>query len=449
MIKIGIECHVQLNTKSKIFCNCSTKTAEEPNINTCEVCLGQSGSKPRLNFEALKQAIKVALALNCKIAKETFFSRKVYFYPDLPKNFQITQHELPLASEGSFNNIRIRRVHMEEDPGKLIHEPNFCLIDYNRSGIPLIEIVTEPDFKSQEEVRDFLNKLVTTLEYLGVYFRESESSLRTDANISLNNGERVEIKNITGAKDTETALRYEIERQKKEKAVRETRGWDAEQQITYSLRKKETEEDYGYITEPSLTKIEIDKELIEKIKKEIPELAHEKIQKFIKQYKLEKVDAEIIASDLLMAELFEKVAKQINPILAAKWIRRELLRVLNYNKKQLRETEIKERHLVDLLNLIENKKITERTGQRIIEKLVEKPFDVKEYIEKEGLIAVSDKNELTKYCEEAIKENAKAVGDYKKGEEKALNFVVGAVMKKSKGKATPKEVNEILKKLIK
>ncbi len=333
-IKIGCEFHIQLNTKTKIFCSCPTIGSEEPNIRTCPTCLGLPGSKPTFNKEALNQALRVALALNCKINKKSYFSRKSYFYPDLPKNYQITQYETPIAIEGKLEGIKIRRIHLEEDPGKLIHHNSYALVDYNRSGIPLIEVVTEPDFKTPNEVRQFMRKLMSILEYLKVYNRKSELSIRTDANISINNGERVEIKNITGIKPVEDALEYEIKRQEKEKKViRETRGFDADKNITYSLRSKENEDDYGYIYDPDLPEILLSDKDIKEIKENLPELASEMAIRIIKQYKIDKEDAEVITQELKLAELFEEVAKEISPVLAAKWLRRDLPRVLNYNKK--------------------------------------------------------------------------------------------------------------------
>ncbi len=461
-IIIGLEAHIQLNTKSKLFCNCPTD-ATDPNTATCEVCLGHPGSKPRLNKKVIDYAIELCLALNCKILPEIFFSRKTYFYPDMSKNYQITQFEIPLGKQGKIKlstgkEINITRVHMEEDPAKLVHESGihgseYTLIDYNRSGIPLCEIVTEPELSSPEEARDFLNRLIAILNYLGI-FDINKCIVKADSNISIKGHERVEVKNILGFKDVERALSYEITRQRNVlrrgmKIERETRSWDNISGTTKLLRKKETEEDYGYIFEPDLTKIEITQDWIKSIEKNLPEFADEKVKRFIKQYKIKEDDAKVIAADPLIANLFEKVASKVNPELSAKWIRRELMRVLNYNKKEIYETKINENHLIDLLKAIDTKKITERTGQKIIEKLVENPFDILDYIKKEGLGAVSDKDQLIKFCEEAVKENPKAVEDYKKGEEKAINFVVGAVMKKTKGKATPKEVNEILKKLIK
>ena len=344
-MKIGIEIHVQLSTKSKVFCSCPTAVSEEPNTNVCETCLGLPGSKPVLNKEALNQAIKVALALNCTIAKETFFSRKNYFYPDLSKNFQITQYEIPIGTKGEFEKIRIKRLHLEEDPGALIHKGSTCLIDYNRSGIPLIEIVTEPDFKSPNEVRLFLRKLITMLSYLNVYSRKNEATMKADANISTT-GAKVEIKNITGLRDIEKALEYEANVQEKEPSKKqETKRWDSENQKTAIMRTKETEDDYGYITDSDLPKFEIVKELISQLKSEIPELGLEKSSRFQKQYKLKKEDSEILASEKKLAELFEEVAKKINPELAAKWLIRDLQKIIHYNKTTINEVNLDAKYL--------------------------------------------------------------------------------------------------------
>lgn len=450
MTKIGLEIHVQLNTKSKIFCHCATSGNDIPNTRTCVTCLGMPGSKPSLNKEVIMQALKIALALNCKISQEMFFSRKSYFYPDLTKNFQITQYEIPLATDGILDNIRIKRVHLEEDPGKLIHMNNTTLIDYNRSGVPLVEIVTEPDFKTSNEVRTFLNKLITILEYLDVYSRISEASLRADVNVSIPNGARVEIKNINGIKEVEKAIEYEIKRQEKDlPKEQETRAWDTIKQKTFLLRTKETEEDYGYIFEPDLTKIELPKDLIEKIKNELPELAFDKLNRFTKDFKIKEADAKALTSDILLADLFEKVSKKVNPELAAKWLRRELPRVLHYNKKTMKDVQIDETHMIELLNLLEKGQITNTTAQRIIEKLIEKPFSVIDYVKKENLIILNKEEELRKICSEVLKENPKALNDYKLGEQKALDFIIGKVMAKTKGTAEPNLVRKILLEIIK
>ena len=462
---VGLEVHVEVNTDTKLFCGCATKGSEEPNTRTCEVCLGHPGSKPVLNNKAVEFALKLCLALNCRISKELIFSRKSYFYPDMAKNYQISQYEIPLGSKGSLKlrsgkEIGITRVHMEEDPAALIHpsgmqESAYVLVDYNRSGNPLLEIVTEPELESAGEARDFMKQLITILSYLGI-FNINHNIIKADANVSVKESDFVkqEVKNITGFKEIELALQYEILRQKAEisadkKLEQETRAWDSEKGITFLLRKKETEEDYGYILDSDLVKTEITSKLLDKIKKEMPELAHDKIKKFVSKHKIKQEDAEIISAEKELAEMFEKVSEEIDPVLAAKWLRRELVRVLNYNKKTIQEIEMDEKHMIQLLKLVESKEITDNVASKILEKLIEKPFDVDEYVKKKGLEAVSDTGELEKYCKEAIKESSRAVEDYKKGEKKALNFIVGQVMRKTKGKASPKEVNEIIRKLIK
>ena len=446
--RCGLEVHIQLNTNSKIFCSCPTSGDENPNTRICEVCTGMPGSKPVLNKEALHQTIKVAIALECKISSETFFSRKNYFYPDLAKNYQISQYEIPIGTNGKLENIRIRRIHLEEDPGALIHKGNITLIDYNRSGIPLIEIVTEPDFKSPNEVRLFLRKLITILEYLNIYTRKSEATMKADANISTT-GEKIEIKNITGFKEIERALEYEAVRQEKEPAKQqETRGWNSEKGITFLQRTKELEEDYGYIFDSDLPKIEISKKLQEEIKKQIPELFLEKISRFKKQYNLQAEDAETLASEKLLADLFEVVASEIDPILAAKWLRRDLMKVLHYNKKELKEVQIDAKHIIELLTLVKENKINDATAKEILIKLIEKPFSPSEHVNKEKLEMVSSSEELESMCKEVVKNNKAVVGDYKSGKQEALNYLIGQVMRLSKGKANPKEVEKILKRLL-
>ena len=356
--------------------------------------------------------------------------------------------------------ITITRVHIEEDPAALVHQgsmqsSHYVLVDYNRSGNPLVEIVTEPVFENAAEARDFMKRLITVLSYLSI-FDLKEGIIKADANVSIRESGyiRAEVKNITGFKEIEKALHYEIERQKKDieegkKLVQETRGWDSEKGITFTMRTKETEDDYGYIIDPDLVPIEITKEWIETTKAGMPELAHDKIEKFIKKHKIKREDAEILAQEKLLAELFEKVAAEISPELAAKWLRRELVRVANYNNKELHELKIDEKSIIAMLKMVEENKITDKIGQKLMEKLVEGNFDVKKYVQQEKLEVMSDFGELERFCKEAIAENQPAVKDYLGGEEKSFNFIVGAVMKKSRGKADPGKVREILKKLIK
>ena len=311
---IGLEIHVSLNTNTKLFCSCPTSGTETPNSRTCDVCVGFPGSKPVMNRKVLDYALKLCLALNCKIAPQLIFSRKIYFYPDMGKNYQITQYELPLGSNGhikiSNKDISITRVHIEEDPAALVHNENTVFIDYNRSGIPLCEIVTEPDIRSPEEAREFMKTLFTIINYLGI-FDINNCIIKADANISIKGNERIEIKNINGFKEIEKAITYEIERQKKLISEgnpvmnRETRGWDSEKEITVFQRSKESEEDYGYIIDSDLVPIDVTKDFINKTKKELPELPREKEKRYIDEFKIKKEDAEVIANDYELSKLYD------------------------------------------------------------------------------------------------------------------------------------------------
>lgn len=463
-IVVGLEIHAELKARTKLFCSCPTRGSEEPNTRVCNICLGHPGSKPVLNKKAVMYGIKLALALGCEISPEIIFSRKSYFYPDMAKNYQISQYEVPLGKNGmlrlkSGREVGITRVHLEEDPASLIHPSGmqhsaYVLVDYNRSGNPLAEIVTEPDMISPEEARDFMKQLISVLEYLDI-FDANNGVIKADANISLKEAGyvRAEVKNITGFKEIEKALFYEVQRQKKDlaegrKIERETRAWNSETGITFPLRTKETDEDYGYIVDPDLTKIELGKGWIGEIRESMPELASEKKEKFIEKLGIDAIDAQVLSADKGLAELFERVAEEIDPNLAAKWLRRELVRVLNYNKLTLNEAKLDEKQLKALLKLVEDKKITETTGQKLMERLIVEKFDVNGIVEIEGLGAVSDANELEKFCMQAITENQKAVEEFRAGKGKALNFLVGSVMKKTRGKATAHELNSIIKKLI-
>lgn len=463
-IVIGLEIHVQLNTNSKLFCSCAAKEHSLPNTACCEICLGHPGSKPVLNKKAVEHCLKLALALNCDISNELIFSRKSYFYPDMAKNYQISQHEVPVGQRGHITlsngkKIRIARVHIEEDPASLVHagsieQSQFTLVDYNRSGIPLAEIVTEPDLNSPEEAREFMKKLKTTLKYLNV-FDANKGVIKADANISIKESGyvRSEVKNITGFKEIEKALFYEAERQKLaveegEKLVQDTRTWDSDAGKTARLREKETEADYGYIIEPDLVVTEIGKEMISKIMKELPELPEEKIKKFVKIHKIKEEDAKVIAAESVMAELFEKIAKEVDPLLAAKWLRRELMRVVHLHDMDLEELKIDELHLIELLSMIEANEITYATAKEIMELLVKRPFSPREYVTDKGLAQISDTKHIEELCEKAVKENPGAVADYKKGELKALNFLVGKVMAATNGKANAKNVKDIIMKKI-
>jgi len=464
-VKIGLEIHLSLNKniKTKLFCGCALPNENsKPNTHCCPICLGLPGAKPVVNQVALQHAVKLAMALGCKIQDSIVFSRKSYFYPDLPSNYQVTQYEVPLGVGGqvvlsSGDVINLTRVHVEEDPGALIHpkgvgQSPFVLIDYNRSGTALIEIVTEPDMHSAAHARDFLNRLLEIVKYLEI-FDIKTGTIKADANISIRESGfvRAEIKNISGFKDIERALQYEIVRQSQafknnEKIVQETRGWDSVNGTTYSLRSKETEADYGYIIDPNLTAINT-KDFVKKVK--LPELPYEKAKRFVKKFKLSEDDAKVITAEMELAFLFEKVAEKISPVFAAKWLRRELVKLLKEKKKGLSEVNLDEKEVVSLLDLLEKNQITDLVFKELMEKLLEKRFDVKKYVKDKDLVLVSDTKKLEKICNKVIKENPTVVADFKNGKSKALNFLVGKVMRETKGKTSPHELAKIFKKLLK
>ncbi len=455
--KIGLEIHGYLampETRQKLFCLDKIDPNAQPNTNICPICTAQPGCKPMLpNKEAVDKIIAIASMLNCKINKRLLFQRKHYSWPDLPSGYQRTisgAYSTPVGENGSFLNIGIRECHLEEDPAKW--DPLTGCIDYNRSGYPLVEIVTEPDFTSALEVREWLKKLMTTLSYIKAI--DKDAGIKADINVSIPpRYQRVEIKNVNSFKSIVKAIEYELQRQKtaqqkKEKIFQETRAWDDKKGITIKMREKETVADYMFIPDPDLPIIKLTDDYIERITKTLPEKPAQKIKKFIKKG-IPRIDAEILASEIVLAELFEKVAQEIDPLLAAKWLRRELMRVVHYNKLDLENILIDEKHLIQLLKLVETKKITDTTAQKILEKLILQPFDVNEYVKKEGLLKVEKEEDLEKFCRQAISENPQAVEDYKAGEEKALNFIIGQVMRKTKATADPNKVKSLLKKLIK
>ncbi|MBR9677545.1 Asp-tRNA(Asn)/Glu-tRNA(Gln) amidotransferase subunit GatB [Candidatus Woesearchaeota archaeon] len=462
---IGLEVHVELNTLTKLFCSCPTRGSSEPNTLTCDVCLGLPGSKPVLNKKAVDYALRLCMALNSDIDKELIFSRKTYFYPDMSKNYQITQYDRPIGVGGHLQlpdgtKIGLERVHIEEDPAALMHpggmhKSNSVLVDYNRSGRPLLEIVTKPEITSAAQARDFLKALITVLQYLQI-FDISDGTIKADANVSIKASgyTRAEIKNISGFKEIEKALMYELLRQKEallqgQKIVQQTRSWDSETGITQSLRTKESEDDYGYILDPDLTITELTDDWQKTIKETLPELHHDREKRYKKEFNLSSDDAKVLTQDYNLSEFFEKLTKEVDPILAAKWARRELARVLNYNKLDFSDIKFDHTHFSKLLILLEQKKITETVAQKILEQLVVKPFDVEHYVQKHGLKMVSDSNQLELWAAKAIDDNPKTVEEYAKGKEQAFNFLMGQVMRQSKGAASPQEVRQILKKLLK
>ncbi len=462
-IRIGLETHVQLNTRTKLFCGCPLKGLDEaePNTRVCETCLGLPGSKPRTNIAAIDAGIKIALALSCKMPEEIFFSRKSYFYPDMSKNFQITQYEAPIAKEGMIEvggkKIRIRRLNLEEDPAKLVHvggsitDAKYALVDYNRSGAPLCEIVTEPDFDTPREARLFLQQLMMILEYLKV-FASGEFSLKTDANISIQTddvkGERVEVKNITGFREIEKALNFEIVRQRNiakrgQKIEQETRGWDAVAKVTRSLRTKEGEDDYGYIPENDLTMIELEAEKIKQIEEALPEMPQQKRERYQK-LGLSKELAYSIAQDLELAQFFENLAKKFEPKFAGSWML-ILQKTLNYNDLLLKEAKLSENVFSKLLKSVESGKLSERAGELVLREIIFNPEKLDELLKK---YEKAGAGEIGKAVEDVIAKNTKAVSDYKSGDKKAIEFLVGQAMRETKGKAGAKEIRKMVEEKI-
>ncbi len=452
-VKIGLEIHGYLVAREKLFCRCPAnyKQGIKPNTNVCPVCTAQPGSKPMLpNKEAYKKIIEIALMLGCKISQEVIWQRKHYDWPDLPKGYQDTisgAHSIPVGYEGEFHGIRIREVHLEEDPAKW--DPETGNIDYNRSGLPLAEIVTEPDFKSSKEVRAWLRKLITTLAYIKAL--EEDAGIKADVNVSTG-GERVEIKNVNSLTSIVRAIDYETLRQEAEikrgsKIKRETRMFDDKRKITIGMREKEEQADYRFIPDPDLPIIRTEKEFVEKLEKELPEAPHKKIERFVKQHSIEKDVAEVLSKNKDIAEFYESVLKfGIEKRLASYWVAIELLRILNWNKKRLHEVEIKPEHFAELLKLIEEKRLTETAAKNLLNKFVPKSFSPKEKLKQ--IERITDRSEIEKICQEIIQKNQKAVQDFKAGEQKALDFLIGQVMAATRGRADNKATREILQKML-
>jgi aspartyl-tRNA(Asn)/glutamyl-tRNA(Gln) amidotransferase subunit B len=445
-MKCGLEIHVQLDTNSKLFCDCRTNYQDAaPNSNICFVCLNQPGAKPYPpNKEALDGAIKIALMLACKISPDvTFFQRKHYDYPDLSSGYQRTS--IPIGFEGDLNGVRIREVHLEEDPGQ--YKPDLGLVDFNRSGISLIEIVTEPDMTSPEEARIFLRELIRVLEYSGS--ARGEGTMRADVNISLEGGKRAEIKNINSIKGAYKALQFEMVRQKNllKRGIeikQETRAFLESQMITVPMRLKEEAEDYRYIPDPDLPPMIAEEERVEHIREEMPEPAHIKTDRFVEQYSIKKDDARVLTSELELANAFEEVARKVDPQFAALWMRDELKRILSFNKISFKESGITTSQIVEFLEMLYDKRITTKAGQRIIEKLPHSSKTPSQIAEELGLIGVVEEDVVQKAVKQSIQENPEAVSDYYQGKKKALNYLMGQVMRITRGKADPGETCKLL-----
>jgi aspartyl-tRNA(Asn)/glutamyl-tRNA(Gln) amidotransferase subunit B len=472
-IKIGLEVHCQLtNLKTKLFCGCSSDYRnKEPNSNVCVICLGHPGTLPKPNKKAIEYAIMAGLALKSKINERVLFSRKNYFYVDMNKNFQISMYEtknsppicsggyLDISYEGKIKRIRIRRIQLEEDPARLVHigpidiSP-YTLVDYNRAGIALLEVVTEPDISTPKEARIFLQKLRSVFEHIGIFDGGLEGAMRCDANISIKEGARVEIKNISSFKEVERALNYEILRQmnlisKGEKVLRETRHWDEIRKVTISLREKEEEYDYRYFPEPDILPIHITQELIESIRLKMPELPDERAERFIKLYGIPQYDANILVSQKALADFFEECVKLFNePKTISNWIISDLLGILNNRGLEIQETKITPIAMVEMLKMIKDGIISGKIGKIILPEIVETGKMPSQIVKEKNMIRISDEDFIRKIVEEVFMENEKAVKDALINEN-AINFLIGQVMKKTKGRGDPKLVNEIVRNKIK
>ncbi len=466
---IGLEVHVQLNTDTKIFCSCKNEFGAEPNTNVCPVCLGFPGVLPVFNKRVLEYAIKVGLALNCKIASYTKFDRKNYFYPDLPKAYQISQYDMPICESGyleievngALKRIGIKRVHMEEDAGKLIHEKDYSLVDYNRTGVPLLEIVSEPDLRSPDEAYEYLTELKQIVRYLGVSDCDMEKgSLRCDANISVRKkgdtqfGTKTEIKNLNSFKGVRSALEYEIRRQIKlleagETVIQETRLWSAERQITIPMRSKEEAHDYRYFPEPDLLPIEVSLDMINNIRKELPEMPRERRHRLVKEYGITDYDANVICLERDFADYFESCAKVCkSPKRCANLMITILSEKLNDLGIDISQLKISPNALAELVDLWEEGKINNLVVKQVLEEMINTGKSAKDIVEEKGLSQVSDEGELERFAKEAIEKNPKVVQDYRSGKKNAVMFLVGQVMKATRGKANPQKVRELLEGLL-
>ena len=450
---IGLEVHGYLETNEKLFCKCKNfhdMKQIKPNTNICPICTGQPGSKPMLpNKSAIDKLIQIGLMLNCQpniLPKKLLFQRKHYNWPDMPTGYQKTisgAHSVPVAENGKFLGIRITEVHLEEDPAAW--NPEKGTLDYNRAGAPLVEIVTEPDFKSSEEVERWLRQLVLSLSYIKAL--NKDAGIKADVNVNINGKtKRTEIKNVNSITEIVKAIDSELKRHEKEKPKQqETRRWDSKKDKSELMRLKEQAEDYRFIPDPDLPGIKITKKRVQEINKALPETPQEKLDKIIKKHKIDRKDAEILTQNLEIVEFFEKVIEKINPNFALPWITVELLGVLNYHKKTLDEVDIKYEHTVELLQLLEQNKITPLKAKEIMRKFIPKSYSPK----KEKIQVLSNKSQLEKIIQKIIKQNKKTVEDYKSGNKKAINFLIGKVMQETDKSADYKTVLEILEKKLK
>ncbi len=473
---IGLEVHAQLLTRSKIFCACSTEFGAPPNSNTCPVCLGLPGALPVLNREAVAMAVKAGLALGCSINRNSIFARKNYFYPDLPKGYQISQYDRPLAQDGKIEILTgvrqeagnvieyepkvfgITRVHLEEDAGKSIHQPGGdSYVDLNRTGVPLIEIVSEPDFRSSQEAYDYVSYLRRTLLYLEICDGNmEEGSLRCDANVSIRPvgsselGTKVEIKNLNSFRFLQKALEYEIERQKEVisgggKVQQETRLWDEEGLKTLVMRSKEEAHDYRYFPEPDLLPVVVSEEWIEELKAQIPELPEQRRQRFVTEYALTQEEALLVTQTRQFAEYFETAVKSYNqPKAIFNWIMGDLMGHLKKDNREIQECLVKPEHLASLVRLIDEGEISGKMAKQVFEKLYESGEDPQSIISQEDLQQISDEDQLGGIVDRVLESNPEKVEAYRSGKEGLLGFFMGQVMKETRGQANPQMVSQML-----
>jgi len=460
-IKIGLEIHGYLNVdnKKKLFCNCNIEHNAEPNTNICPVCTAQPGSKPMIpNDDAVKKIISIGLMLGCKINERLLFQRKHYSWSDLPSGYQRTMSgsfASPVGVDGEFLGIGIEEVHLEEDPARW--DPVTGNVDYNRSGFPLVEIVTKPDFKSADKVETWIKTLLTTLSYIRAV--DKKAGIKSDVNVSIGpKFIRTEVKNVNSITAIVRSIKHEIIRQQKEEEMhkkgkgkgnfQQTRAWDSETKETRFMRSKETAQDYMFIPDPDLPVIHISKEQVIELKAKIPQKPSEKLKKYL-SLGIDEVDAKTISSEIVLAELFEEVCKKVDPVFASKWFRRDVVAAINELGIDYDELDFNTNNLIDWFDILNEKKASPVTLKELLPKVISENLNIKKYISEQGLEAVSDESELTDFCKEAIKNKFKAVNDYLGGNQKALNAVVGYVMAKTKGKAAPDKVNKIIEELLK
>lgn len=468
---IGLEVHIELATKTKIFCGCSTEFGGAPNSHTCPVCTGMPGALPVLNKKVVEYAAAIALATNCAITKECRFDRKNYFYPDNPQNYQISQLYLPIARDGYVEietgsgkkKIRIHEMHMEEDAGKLVHDEwdDTSLVDYNRSGVPLVEIVSEPDMRSAEEVIAYLEKLRMIVQYLGASdCKLQEGSMRADINLSVREagtqqfGTRTEMKNLNSFKAITHAIEGERQRQielleEGKEVVQETRRWDDNKEHSYAMRSKEDAKDYRYFPEPDLVPVVISDEWIEKLKEQQPELRDEKLVRYKEEYDIPAYDAEIITASRNIAELFEETTSICGkPKKVSNWIIGETFRLMKENAMEPENLDLSAAYLAKLIDMNESGVISSSVAKKVFEKMFTQGVDPEAYVEENGLRTVNDQSAIVEAVQKVLSENPQAVADYKGGKEKAFGALMGQAMRAMKGKADPASVREQLQKLL-